>query len=239
MTYSSQPPMMPTPFHQTVGVVERFAPLRGISPFVSRQSCRRILRILTHVGQACGATLVGAAVIVALLASGGAAQAAPKGFLLVSPTVRTGATMPTMDVGARGDCKGSNQSPPLVWLRPPDGTASYAVSMADLDAKVGVVWLWLMFNIPASVTALPQNAAADPKLRPSGAIQTRNGFNTVGYLGPCPRKDSMAHHYLITVWAVNQPSLPFKDGTASQTVAIYLRGHALGHASLTPNYGRH
>ena len=144
---------------------------------------------------------------------------------------------PAIDVGARGTCKGSNQSPPLVWSRPPDGTASYAVSMADLDAKVGVVWLWLMFNIPASVTALPQNAAADPKLLPAGAAQARNGFDTVGYLGPCPRKDSIAHHYLITVWAVNQPNLPFKDGTPSQQVAIYLRSHALGHASLTPHYG--
>ncbi len=179
------------------------------------------------------------AVMAAFLACGGVAQAAPKGFTLVSPTVRTGAIMPAIDVGARGDCKGSNQSPPLVWLHPPDGTASYAVSMADLDAKVGVVWLWIMFNIPAGVTALPQNAAADAKLRPPGAAQAMNGFDTVGYLGPCPRKGSMAHHYLITVWAVNEANLPFKDGIASQTVAIYLRRHALGHASLTPHYGGH
>jgi phosphatidylethanolamine-binding protein (PEBP) family uncharacterized protein len=127
---------------------------------------------------ACGSVLFGGAVMAGLLASGVAAQAAPNGFALVSPTVRTGATMPAIDVGARGTCKGSNQSPPLVWSRPPDGTASYAVSMADLDAKVGVVWLWLMFNIPASVTALPQNAAADPKLLPAGAAQARNGFDT-------------------------------------------------------------
>ena len=173
------------------------------------------------------------------VAAPGSAQAASKGLTLVSPTVRNGATMPAMDVGARGACKGNNQSPPLVWLHPPDGTASYAVSMADLDAKVGVVWLWLMFNVPASVTALPQNAAADPSVRPAGAVQARNGFNTVGYVGPCPRKDSIAHHYLITVWAVNQPSLPFKDGVTAQTVAVYLRSHALGHASLTPDYSGH
>jgi Raf kinase inhibitor-like YbhB/YbcL family protein len=181
--------------------------------------------------------LFGGFLMAGLSDPGMAAAAAPKGFTLVSPTVRTGATMPAINVGARGDCKGSNQSPPLLWMRPPDGTASYAVSMADLDAKVGVVWLWLMFNIPASVTVLQQNAAADPTLRPAGAAQARNGFNTVGYLGPCPRRDSIAHHYLITVWAVNQPNLPFKDGTASQTVAIYLRSHAIGHASLTPHYG--
>jgi Raf kinase inhibitor-like YbhB/YbcL family protein len=197
----------------------------------------RIARIARRVRHACSFGLPGAVAMAAtLMAFAMTAQAAPKEFTLVSPTVRTGATMPDMDVGARGNCKGSNQSPPLVWLRPPAGTASYAVSMADLDAKVGVVWLWLMFNIPASVTALPQNAAADPGLRPNGAAQARNGFNSVGYLGPCPRKDSVAHHYLITVWAVSQPNLPFKDGTASQTVAIYLRSHALGHASLTPRY---
>jgi Raf kinase inhibitor-like YbhB/YbcL family protein len=210
------------------------------SPHVDKApGSRRSLRLRhfeSRLRHACGSALSGAVVMASLLAVTVAAQAAPKGFTLVSPTVRTGATMPDMDVGARGNCKGSNQSPPLVWLRPPDGTASYAVSMADLDAKVGVVWLWLMFNIPGSVTVLPQNAAADPGLRPTGAAQARNGFNTVGYLGPCPRKDSIAHHYLITVWAVNQPSLPFKDGAASQAVAIYLRSHALGHASLTPHY---
>jgi Raf kinase inhibitor-like YbhB/YbcL family protein len=197
----------------------------------------RAARSLRRAGHAWRSALFGGLVMACLAHPGMAAQSVPKGFTLVSPTIRTGATMPVVNVGARGDCKGSNQSPPLIWVRPPDGTASYAVSMADLDAKVGVVWLWLMFNIPASVTVLPQNAAADPKLRPAGAAQARNGFNVVGYLGPCPRHDSTAHHYLITVWAVDEPSLPFKDGTASQTVAIYLRSHAIGHASLTPHYG--
>jgi Raf kinase inhibitor-like YbhB/YbcL family protein len=215
------------------------APLRSvINPLIPIVSIARS-RTRPRLRHAWRSALLGVGLMAALSASDGEAQAAPKGFALLSPTVRTGATMPAVNVGARGACKGSNQSPPLVWQRPPDGTASYAVSMADLDAKVGVVWLWLMFNIPTSVSALPQNAAADPKLRPPGVAQARNGFDTVGYLGPCPHKDNTAHHYLITVWAVNQPSLPFKDGTASQTVAIYLRSHALGHASLTPHYGGH
>jgi Raf kinase inhibitor-like YbhB/YbcL family protein len=236
VTYSSQPPIMPTPLQQTCMTPDKSALRSGsCKPMISRFSVR-IGRLSPWMRHAWRSVLFGG-LLMAGLAGAGTAQAAPKGFTLVSPTVRTGATMPVVNVGARGDCKGSNQSPPLIWMRPPDGTGSYAVSMADLDAKVGVVWLWLMFNIPASVTVLPQNAAADPKLRPAGAAQARNGFNTVGYLGPCPRKDSIAHHYLITVWAVNQPNLPFKDGTASQTVAIYLRSHALGHASLTPHYG--
>ncbi len=129
--------------------------------------------------------------------------------------------------------------PPSPGLTLPGGTASYAVSMADLDAKVGVVWLWLMFNLPPSISALPTNAAADITLMPPGAGQSRNGFDTVGYSGPCPKKGKLSHHYLITVWALDAGHLTFKDGTPAQTVAIFLRRHALGHASLTPFYSSH
>ncbi len=208
-------------------------------PFITPVPLRGTGQSWPGFRHALGSVLTGLGVTALIfgLGLGGRAEAAPPGFTLLSPTVRTGAIMPAVDVGSRGSCNGSNQSPPLVWMRAPSGTASYAVTMADLDAKVGVVWLWLMFNIPASVTSLQQGAAGDAKLRPPGAAQARNGFDTVGYLGPCPRKDTIAHHYLITVWALNEGQLPFKDGTPSQAVAIYLRSHALGHASLTPHYG--
>jgi Raf kinase inhibitor-like YbhB/YbcL family protein len=237
VTYSSQPPIMPTPLQQAGITILQHALPRDASNRMIFTGFRRTRECLERVRRLCRSALFSAGLLATLCSHGPMAQAAPKEFTLASPTVRTGGTMPAMDVGARGDCRGSDQSPPLIWLRPPDGTASYAVSMADLDAKVGVVWLWLMFNIPASVSVLPQNAAADAKLRPPGAMQAKNGFDTVGYFGPCPRKGSIAHHYLITVWAVNQANLPFKDGAASQTVAIYLRRHSLGHASLTPHYG--
>ncbi len=212
MTYSPQPSILPVPLQRTGRIWPGF-----------RHAFRSALPVLILAALGC--------------VLGRQAEATPAGFTLASPTVRTGATMPVANVGSRGNCSGGNQSPALVWLHPPQGTASYAVTMADLDAKVGVVWLWLMFNIPASVTSLQQNAAGDPAIRPPGAAQARNGFDVVGYLGPCPKKDTIAHHYLITVWALNQGQLPFKDGTPSQPVAIYLRGHALGHASLTPHYG--
>lgn len=164
-------------------------------------------------------------------------QAAPAHFALTSPTVRSGSILPSENVGLRDDCHGGNQSPALAWSHAPAGTASYAISMADLDAKVGVVWLWMMFNLPPSTASLPANAAADATLLPAGAGQSRNGFDTVGYSGPCPLKGKLPHHYLITVWALNAGHLGFNNGTPAQTVAIFLRRHALGHASLTPFYG--
>jgi hypothetical protein len=33
--------------------------------------------------------------------------------------------------------------------------------------------------------------------------------------------------------------MPFKNGEPADAIAIYLRRHAIGHASLTPHYSRH
>jgi Raf kinase inhibitor-like YbhB/YbcL family protein len=214
VTYSPQPAIMPT-------------------------ALRRMRRIWPGLGHAFRSTLLSLAFGALVSGSIARAEAAPTRFTLRSSTVHTGTSMPSANVGARGNCNGENKSPPLAWNHAPEGTASFAVTMADLDAKVGVVWLWLMFNIPATVTSLVENAAGDLKLKPTGASQARNGFDVVGYLGPCPKKGSIPHQYLITVWALNEVQLPFKDGAPSQAVAIYLRSHALGHASLTPHYGVH
>ncbi len=194
-------------------------------------------RVLPRVRHAFSA-LLGCALLSAFVAGGSAAShAAQTRFTLTSPTIRNGALVPVNNVGERDSCHGGNQSPPLAWSHAPEGTQSYAISMADLDAKVGVVWLWLMFNLPANVTALPENAAQDKGLAPSGTAQARNGFDETGYSGPCPRKGAPPHHYLITVWALNTAHLAFKDGTPAQPVAIFLRRHSLGHANLTPRYG--
>lgn len=198
---------------------------------------RQAKRFWTGLRHAFGSVLLGVTLGALLGGVFSPAKAAQNRFMLVSPTVHSGTAMPAINVAGHGNCSGGNQSPPLAWSHAPQGTASFAISMADLDAKVGVVWLWLMFNIDPTVTSLAQNAAGDPHLLPSGAAQARNGFDTVGYLGPCPKKGGIPHHYLITVWALDQAHLPFKDGVGAEAVAIYLRHHALGHANLTPHYG--
>jgi Raf kinase inhibitor-like YbhB/YbcL family protein len=185
------------------------------------------------------AALALAFVITSALGLAGPAQAWAATFTIASPTFRNSDEIPLADVYDHDGCKGGNQSPPLVWLHPPSGTNGYAVTMADLDAKVGVVWLWVLFGIPVSTVALQQNADAVATLRPPGALQTRNGLGSLGYQGPCPRRGTPAHHYLITVWALDQAQLPFKAQAQAQAVAIFLRKHALAHASMTPHYGHH
>ncbi|MCB8879184.1 YbhB/YbcL family Raf kinase inhibitor-like protein [Acidisoma cellulosilytica] len=198
------------------------------------------LRLLGHrllrTGHVMKSLLLCTIALTAATAFSAQSEAAPAHFSLTSPTIRSGSMVPSENVGQRDECHGGNKSPALAWSHAPDGTASYAISMADLDAKVGVVWLWLMFNLPTSTASLPANAAADATLMPSGTGQSRNGFDAIGYSGPCPKKGAVPHHYLITVWALNAGHLTFKDGTPAETVAIFLRRHALGHASLTPYY---
>jgi Raf kinase inhibitor-like YbhB/YbcL family protein len=167
------------------------------------------------------------------------AEAATAAFSVTSAVVHNGAAMPPLQISNRGGCSGANQSPPLTWTHPPSGTAAFAVTMADLDAKVGVLWHWILFDIPAATTTMAQNADFDPALRPPGARQAVNSFNVLGYSGPCPPRGSLPHHYLITVWALTQAQMPFKNGEPADAIAIYLRRHAIGHASLTPRYSRH
>lgn len=214
---------------------------RSVLPIVLIGPSRTVSRLRHAWRSLLPCTLLPCALLIGLVLAPDRAAAASVAntahFELASPTIQTGATIPWANVGDRSDCRGGNQSPALIWNHPPAGTASYAVSMADLDAKVGVTWLWLMFDLPAQVTTLAQNAAEDPTLRPPGALQARNDFDGTSYTGPCPHRGKFAHHYLITVWALKDASLPFKEGMPADKVAIFLRRYALGHASLTPHYG--
>ncbi|HHD83366.1 MAG TPA: YbhB/YbcL family Raf kinase inhibitor-like protein, partial [Campylobacteraceae bacterium] len=69
---------------------------------------------------------------------------------------------------------GENRSPELHWSNAPKGTKSFAVTVFDPDAPTDHGWWhWILVNIPASVTHLPQNASA-AKALPEGAVETKN-----------------------------------------------------------------
>ena len=95
-----------------------------------------------------------------------------------------------------------NTSPPLDWTGIPEGTVSIALVMgsdqileerkvdAIPDKEIVESWAhWVIWNIPADATGLPEAVATTTQVAAIGpkTMQGVNDDKTTGYSGPCPR----------------------------------------------------
>ena len=159
------------------------------------------------------------------------------GFTLTSTDITPNQTIPTKYVFKGFGCQGQNVSPELQWSGAPANTKSFAITVYDPDAPTGSGWWhWVVYNIPASVTQLPEGASTHTM--PAGAIQNRNDFGTHHYGGPCPPKGDSPHHYHFTVFAVDVAKLKLPAGAAPAMVGFNLHFHTIAKASFTALYGR-
>ena len=176
------------------------------------------------------------------MAAGPAATAASEGtgaFELASTTLKAGGRMPKAQVYYGFGCSGENISPELHWQGAPEGTRSFAVVMHDPDAPTGSGWWhWVVFNIPASVTSLPEGAG-DPKsgLIPE-AIQSRTDFGSPGYGGACPPEGHGDHRYQFRVYALGVEQLRLDENTPAAMVAYQINANKLAQAQLEVKFGR-
>src|SRR6185295_18381187 len=75
-------------------------------------------------------------------------------FTLTSTAFRDGAAIPV-----KHTCDGGDVSPPLAWSGAPAGTRCFALIAADPDAPAGSWVHWVVYNLPAAVSELPENVA--------------------------------------------------------------------------------
>ena len=131
-------------------------------------------------------------------------------------------------------CTGGNIAPTISWKNAPKGTKSFVLTMYDKDAPTGLGWMhWVVANIPANVSALPENQPL-----PQGALQTRTDGGTAGFMGACPPK-GQNHRYEITVTAVDVATLPNITAEATPAlVGFFTNAHALGKAKITVRQAR-
>ena len=166
-----------------------------------------------------------------------AAPAFAAGLTVTSPDIKDGGTIAMAQVFT--GCKGENRSPALSWSGEPAGTQSFAITMYDPDAPTGSGWWhWTVFNIPANVHTLPENAGAEHStLLPAGAGQGMTDFGFSHYGGPCPPPGA-PHHYVVTVYALKVAKLPLDAAASGATVGFNLHFNTLAEGKVTGIFGR-
>ncbi len=138
-------------------------------------------------------------------------------------------------IPAKHTCEGADASPALKWEGAPSGTKSFALICDDLDAP-GAVWVhWVIYNIPATTTELPEGVAKSDTV--AGAMQGVNSFGKVGYGGPCPPRGHGKHRYFFTLYALKS-QLDLKPRATTKGLGAVMMGQILAQAELVGTYER-
>ncbi len=153
-------------------------------------------------------------------------------FSLSSPAFRDGERIPV-----KYTCDGEDVSPPLEWEGAPGEAKSYMLIMYDPDAPAGTFIHWVLYNIPATVTALPEAVPRTGVVEGLG-VQGRNDFGGLGYGGPCPPPGDKPHRYIFALHALNIDSLGLGPGASAGEVLEKAKQHVIGYAVLVGLYSR-
>lgn len=155
-------------------------------------------------------------------------------FALTSPAFSDGAPLPA--ASAMKDAGGTNASPALAWEGAPEGTKSFALVCIDTHPIAGGWVHWVVVDLPAETTSLPEGASGGSML--PGARELKNGFGEKGWGGPLPPEGSGAHDYVFTLYALDVPTLDVADGATIADVNKALEQHTLAKATLTGTFQR-
>lgn len=136
---------------------------------------------------------------------------------------------------APGAAPGEGTSPALNWTNVPAGTQSLLLHMHDLDFVRNKTTddqvHWLVWNIPANATGLPEGLSRGAKL-PDGSYQ----ISVTGpvYRGPGAAANGPLHHYMFEIIALDIkldfPSVNNDPFETRAKVMQTIQGHILGKA---------
>ena len=177
----------------------------------------------------CLATLI----VVGVISSPAAAQ----DFRLTSLSVAEGVKLSSAQVFKGFGCEGDNVSPQLGWAGAPKGTKSFAVTAYDPDAPTGSGWWhWNIVNIPATASELKGGVSGTAAL-PTGSIEIKNDYGTVGFGGVCPPPGEM-HRYVFSVHALSVEKLDLPKDASNALAGFMIRANTIGQAHITAVYNR-
>ena len=158
-----------------------------------------------------------------------------EGGSAMSLAVTTTAFSPGGAIPKGYTCDGADTSPDLSWSGVPAGVQSFALIADDPDAPVGTWTHWLIWNIPAQNSGLP-NGVPKVETLDDGTRQGRNDFRRIGYGGPCP-PPGKPHRYFFKVYALDA-KLDVRAGANKEELERAMKGHVLAQGELMGKYGR-
>jgi Raf kinase inhibitor-like YbhB/YbcL family protein len=170
-------------------------------------------------------------------APGGAGRGGGRGpqtppLIMTTTAFEDGGVIPDKYTQAAGPTAGS---PALSWTQVPMGTQSFALIMHDPEpvlnkgSKMDITH-WLVWNIPATATGLPEGVAKGAQL-PDGSYQI--SATGLVYRGPGAAATGPMHHYMFDLYALDtkldvQPTADAFETRANVMKAV--QGHVLGKA---------
>lgn len=133
-------------------------------------------------------------------------------------------------------CESDDLSPPLKWSGAPSGTKSFALIVDDPDAPdpqaPKMVYVhWVLYNIPASVSELPENAWQSNL--PGGTVTGVNDWDKAEWGGPCPPIGR--HRYYFKLYALDT-ILNGLSSARKKDVENAMQGHILAQSQLMGTY---
>lgn len=129
-------------------------------------------------------------------------------------------------------------SPAFTWSNAPAATVSFTLILHDVDSLPRPGFPdnlhWLVFNIPATTTSLPEGVTPEPQSA-DGTIQGRNGSRKVGYLPLGAR--IVYHHYVAELFALDTRLALGPDATRADVLAA-MEGHVIAKGAYEGRFHR-
>jgi Raf kinase inhibitor-like YbhB/YbcL family protein len=129
---------------------------------------------------------------------------------------------------------GEQVSPALTWTNAPPNTASFVLHMHDPEVARNKTTddqvHWLVWNIPASATGLPEGVPQGPELKDGSRQISATG---PVYRGPGAPASGPMHHYTFEIYALDTKLDMPPSGDAFETRTVVMKamqGHVIGKA---------
>lgn len=134
-------------------------------------------------------------------------------------------------------CEGEDLSPELHWTGVPPNAKSFVIIVNDPDAPIGTFNHWVIYDIPADVSSLPEGVEKKPELQ-RGIKQGKNDFGKIGWGGPCPPKGHGTHRYFFIIKALSVEKIGLAPGATVSQVMKAIEGKVIAEAQMYGTYSR-